>query len=177
MSSCTYGVTAKSITAELNGSPTKVRLAKFVCMNNGFFETKKRDTYVNRAMRGYEKAGPAEYFVDDVAEEAPPILSGRVVYRVPEGYRGVHADYEADKFERVGTILQYKTDSGKDRFVIETDLVEVEKLRREREFEKMKEGRLSIGTFGNDVDAYKQSLAERDQESPSGMATRGHGIH
>lgn len=177
MSSCTYGVTAKSITAELNGSPVKVRLARFVCMNNGFFEASNRDASINRAMGRYEKAGPAEYFVDDVAEEAPHALSGRVMYRVLDGYRGVHADYELDNFERVGTLLQVITESDKVRYVVETNLVKVEKVRREREFQGMKEGKTSIGRFGYDVQAYQQSLVERDQQSPSGMATRGHGIY
>lgn len=176
MSTTIFGLTAKSIKAELNGDLAEVRLARFVCMDNGFFETKKRETLINKAKASFAKSRPAEYLVDDSSNLDPPFVGGHVVFRVPENYGGVHSCYESEKFEIVGTMIQHRAGDGKYRYVIETDVREVEKLRREKEFQGMKAGRTFIGLFGTDVDAYKKTLAVRDQENPSGMATRGHGI-
>lgn len=178
MSSTISRITAKALKADLNGQSVEVRLAAFLCMNSGFFENSERDKAISRGERQYAQSRPANFFIE--AGIAPVKinreLEGRVVFRMPNGYLGSHSDYYRDEFEIVGTLVVDEMGSSKFGFRIETDAQAVEQMRREREFEQMSEGTCFIGGFGNDVDAYKASLEERDYESTSGMATRGHGF-
>lgn len=91
------------------------------------------------------------------------------VVRFPEGFSGVSTEYEDDTFEAVGTLIKEGA-----RWVVETDLEKIERLRREDEVAKMKKGSLSISEFGNDHEAYMRSLLDADQKAGA-MVTRGHG--
>lgn len=175
MSVTIYGITGKSVKATLHGEAVDLRLGRFVCMDNGFFEIDKAQGLINKARSNFMRSRPATYFVDDVQGNATD-LAGSVVYRVPENYQGTHKDYELEKYEIVGTLLTDYSNDGKLLYKIETDPNTVEQLRREREFQRMKAGLTHIGSYGNDVEAYKQALKERDAESATGMAARGHGL-
>lgn len=176
MSVSIYGVTGKSIKATLQGEKVELRLARFVSMNNAFFSEGKELSLVRKAESNYKRARPATYFVDDVQGDGTE-LEGSVVFKVPEGYRGTHKDFETEKFEVVGTLLSKDSGGKHPLYRIETDLNTVEQIRREREFERMEAGMMFIGSFGNDTKAYSTFLKEKDAEAPTGMFSRGHGLY
>lgn len=176
MSVSIYGVTGKSVKAVLLGEKVDVRLGRFVCMDNGFFESDKKKRFIRKAESNYMRSRPAKYFVDDVQGDASGI-SGSVVYEIPEGYSGVHRDYEIENFKEIGTLLSEDLGNGKIAYRIETDLNTVEQLRREQEFQQMEAGLMFKGKHGNDVESYKEALKAKDEGSPTGMFTRQHGIY
>lgn len=164
-----HGMTAKKVLAQLEGERVEVRLIRYLDQDTRY----PIETLADQARARYasgEKATFAVIAFDDARES----LHGKVVFRLPESYDGTHETYDADEWEVVGTLL-YRPNK-RPQFLVETDERAVETLRRELEFNGMKEGRLSIGRFYNDVAAYKAHLEELDSQDKSGMRTRKHGF-
>jgi hypothetical protein len=180
MSNTIYGYTSRKIKASLNGEMKNIALSTFVCMANDLCASdysnnalrKPSQARCNRRVSSYrKKVSPPELFVELINEKKGlDNLIYSTVTILPENFEGIYDEYQQDKFERVGTLMR----DGR-KWYIETDLEKIELLRREIEFQKMKDGFLSIGCFGNDFNKYKAHLAEKDLANRS-MVTRGHGI-
>ncbi|WP_210499640.1 hypothetical protein [Vibrio crassostreae] len=121
----------------------------------------------------------ADYFIS-----ANEVNAGFTVYKMSEGYKGHHDEYAEEDYEVVGTLM------GKPRsFRIETDLKEVERVRRQYQVVKMEKGQYTVGApidaegnvvgepIGNDVSKLKDSWAEKDATDGAGMHCRGHGLY
>lgn len=169
MGTANYGVTAKKVVVDLNGEKIQVRLLTSLDRN----PNRSVESLVAQARDRYAQGEKAEYAAitfDGLRER----LHGAVVFRLPSDFDGVHRTYDSDDWEVVGTLLH--TPDQRPQFRLVTNEMEVEQIRRAREFEAMKAGRLSVGSFQYDVETYQASLALRDAASPSGMATRKHGF-
>lgn len=169
MGAIQHGMTAKKVVAQLDGERVEVRLIRYLDRDTQYPMETLADQARDRYARG-EKATFAVIAFDEARES----LHGKVVLRLPENYDGTHETYDAEEWEVVGTLL-YRPNK-RPQFMVEPDERAVENLRREIEFTGMKAGRLSVGRFYNDVDAYKAHLEELDAADKSGMRTRKHGF-
>lgn len=164
MTVTTYRVTKKTITSKLLDDKIKINLSNCYGITN-YLKEKDYNLLSNHFNKHFKPLEHDLFFIDNVNDK----FNGSVVYKAPSDYLGYHDDYDLDKFEIVGTLL------GEPRnYKIETDLVKVEQRRREQEIILMKKGRLHIGCIGNDHEAYKKELTERDI---NGVHCRGHGIY
>lgn len=170
MSAYAYAVTAKSLKLKQFFTHEKldVRQAKFFCKD---YLLKSAD--VLKIDNRYEKKGKAEYIVcsDDMSD-----LYGSIVYKY-NGESGLFIDDRElnTKYEPVGIIL------GKQRaWYLETRKDVVEKINRQNQWTDMKAGKLSVGKFGYDVDAYEEWLYEQDKKAKAegeDIFFQGWGIH
>lgn len=178
MSSTTSAITSASVKATLNGEKVDIRRARFLCMTYNAFDGGDSRKKLDRAESNYAKTEPAKYFVEEGKVESPPTLNGCVVFQVPENYVGHHSDYDREdpRFKIVGTLMKLEEKEQGVMWKIETDPEIVEQIRRAQEVAKMNAGKMFIGTHGTDSESYLASLAMKDQQSESGMATRGHGL-
>lgn len=96
---------------------------------------------------------------------------GEAVVKLPEDYKGFSDESEDDGFERIGILLK---NTKTKKWYVESDVVVLEKVRRASEVEKMKAGRLSIGEFKYNHEAYLEYLSGKDKEALGGMHTRGY---
>lgn len=155
MSSYIYAVTAKTLKLKQFFTHEKldVRQAKFFCR---YAQLNQSD--IDKIEQRYENKGKAEYIVcgDDMND-----LYGSIVYKYNSESGYFVDDHDlGNKFQPVGVIL------GKKRaWYIETRKDVVEKINRQNRWSAMKAGKLSVGQFGYDVDAYEEWLYEQDKEA------------
>jgi len=158
MGSYIYTVRAvnKNITVRTTGEKVNVRLAKYACRNSCIDD---HTALLERSEIFYDRAGIAEYIVlgDDMKD-----LYGMQVFNYGSE-RGVFNDEYClgVQYKAIGIILGNAPRS----WYIETDKRVIENLHRQNEYRAMKEGKLFIGEFGSDVDAYEEYLYQEDKKA------------
>ena len=172
MSNVLSRMSAKTFRATLGNTKVTIQVATSFGLANYV-----KDDQLEKIELGFSKK--ADYLIS-----ANEVHAGFVVYKMPEGYKGYHDEYAEEDFEIVGTLM------GKPRsFRIETDLKEVERVRRQYKVLKMEKGLYTVGApidsegntvgepIGQDVEKLKASWAEKDAVDGAGMHCRGHGLH
>ena len=182
MSNTMSVVTGKKFKAILNNEKIDIHYCRFVAMANdiydvSFFPENNRNsarTLYKRALANFSKIkNKPTYFMAYPYDGVDWV--GAVIYKVTDDFDGTFDDYDLEKFEVVGTLLQ---DSNKR--IVEQDLVVIEKIRRNKEFNKITDGKLTIffTEDRNDLNSpqkYIEYLENKDREADQ-YITRGHGV-
>jgi len=183
MSNTMTAISAKTFRAVINGKKVDVHYCRFVAMANDIYDTLRYGDH-NRATNLYERAiSGYERMIKEPKYMMPypyyPCESndwkGSAIYEVPEDFNGTFDEYDQEKFNVIGTLVE---DGNKKK--IETDLVLIEKIRRTKEVEKIKNGSSIIYFTKNEADLkkpekYLKHLEEKDEKNGE-FVTRGHGL-
>lgn len=176
---------SKKFNLKLNNETLVVGVSTFICMANDFHSgsswggnmNKVRSMVERRSNSFIRTENKVKYFIWGSKDIKKDDIIGYPVYKCPEGFDGIHDEYDLDgKYEVIGTIL--KEENGKS--YIETDLEVIEKFRRNKEYQKMENGKLTIYFSDNSADnknplKYQEYLEQKDKAA-NAMICRGHGV-
>jgi hypothetical protein len=182
MSNTMSVVTGKKFKAFLNNEKIDIHYCRFVAMANDIYDASfyskdnkhPAQTLYNRALTNYSKIkNKPVYFMSYPYDGVDWV--GAVIHKVPDDFEGTFDEYDLDNFEVVGTLLK-----DRNKRVVEQDLVVIEKIRRNKEFNEIANGTLTIFFSENKNDLkspakYIEHLENKDKESEQ-YITRGHGL-
>lgn len=182
MSNTYSGITARKFSAVMGDEKISIGITTFVCMANDYIDGSSWGGSMERARakveRRADKYAAMEdkplYILSSHSDKLQEHIGSRV-YKVPENFNGTHDEYDLDDYEEAGTLLKVNN-----RWVVETDLVKIEMMRRELDFEKMKNGFMSLVFTDSQEDnnnpvKYKAYLEAKDAKAGH-IITHGHGI-
>ena len=174
MSNVYRGITSKKFIAMLYEEKVSVSISTVVCMVNDLDYRHSEEQFYKVATRRYSsrqsgferrKDNP-RYFIEEFSSGQ----LGCQVYEIPLHCNGVYDEYTLESYTVIGTLLK----DGKTWF-IETNLENIERIRRNQEVANMKAGRLSFFEYGDNYERYIKSLEKLDDEQGL-MYVRGHGL-
>jgi hypothetical protein len=182
MSNTYSGITARKFNALMDELQISIGTTNFVCMANDYIDgsswggsMEKAKAKVNRRAEKYNDMQDKPIYFINLHSNSLKEHVGCRVYKTPADFDGIHDEYELDKYEEAGTLLKVNN-----RWIVETDLVKMEIMRRELTFKSMAEGNHHIGFTDNQEDnknpvKYKAYLEAKDKEAGH-IITHGHGI-
>jgi hypothetical protein len=182
MSNTYSGITARKFNAVMDNVQISIGTTNFVCMANDFIDGSSWDGSMERArakverrVEKYEDMKDKPAYIINLHSHKLKDHSGCRVYNTPVDFDGSHDEYDLDEYEEAGTLLKVNN-----RWVVETDLVKMEMMRRELTYKSMAAGGHHIGFTDNQEDnknpvKYKAYLEAKDKEAGH-IITHGHGI-